>query len=118
MKNQSFGRRLGFAWAGIRAALRKERSFKAQAVLAVAAVVALLVLRPALVWWALVGVMVVLVLAAELFNTALEQLCDLLHPQHHSGIGLVKDVAAGAVLLLSLGALWVAALMVLSVVAV
>ena len=59
--------------------------------------------------------MIVLVLAAELFNTALEQLCDHLHPEKHANIKVVKDVAAGAVLILSIGALWVALLMILSV---
>ncbi len=115
MKNQVFRRRLGYARAGIAQALKRENSVKTQAVLAVVAILALLILRPALVWWALVGVMIVLVLAAELFNTAIEEVCDLVHPRPDPRVKLIKDVAAGAVLLLSVGALWVAVLMVLSV---
>ena len=114
-KNLVFLRRFGFAVAGIRHALR-ERSFRTQLGVGVLAGFALVVLRPDPVWWALVGVMVSLVLAAELFNTALEALCDHLHPEPHPAIKVVKDVSAGAVLVLSLGALWVALLMVLSVV--
>ena len=49
------------------------------------------------------------VLAAELFNTALEELTDHLHPGRHARIKIVKDVAAAAVLVASLGALCVAA---------
>jgi diacylglycerol kinase (ATP) len=38
-----------------------------------------------------------LVLVVESLNTAIEQLCDFIHPDHHKKIGLIKDVAAGAV---------------------
>lgn len=76
---------------------------------------ALLILRPALLWWALCGVMAALVIAAELINTALEHLVDHLHPERDPRIKVVKDCAAAAVLVLSATALWVAALMVWSV---
>jgi diacylglycerol kinase len=39
-----------------------------------------------------------LVLSAELFNTAIEVLIDLISPEYQAKAGLVKDVAAGAVL--------------------
>lgn len=115
MKNLTFSRRFGFAFAGITTALH-ERSFRTQLVFGLLAGVALVALRPALIWWALVGVMITLVLAAELFNTALEHLCDHLHPEAHPAIKSVKDLAAGAVLVLSGGAVGVALLMVWSVV--
>jgi len=114
MKNLGFLRRLSFALSGLRVALG-ENSFRTQLGFAVLAGTALIALRPDLVWWALVGVVITLVLAAELFNTALEHLCDHLHPEEHSAIRIVKDVSAGAVLVLSLGALWVGLLMVVSV---
>jgi len=37
-----------------------------------------------------------LLLAGELFNTAIEQLCDIVSPEHDERIGAVKDVAAAA----------------------
>lgn len=114
MKNGSFPLRLGYAWDGIRAAYRLEHSFRVQTWAAGAVVLLLVALRPGLLWWALVGVMIVLVLAAELINTTLEHLIDHLHPERHPRIKIVKDCAAGAVLLLSLGAVWVAVLMILS----
>jgi diacylglycerol kinase (ATP) len=54
------------------------------------------------------------VIAAELINTALEHLADHLHPEQHPRIKIVKDCAAAAVLILSIGALWVAVMMVAS----
>ena len=59
------------------------------------------------VWWALVGLAAGLVLVAELANTALETLADLLHPEHHPEVGIAKDVAAGAVLVATLVAIGV-----------
>ncbi len=54
--------------------------------------------------WALVSVCIAAVLASEAFNTALELLADAVEPAHNPLIGRAKDVAAGAVLLTSLGA--------------
>ena len=102
MKNQPFHRRLGFAWHGIVSAWRSEMSMRQQSIAAVGVLLTLLWLRPAPVWWALLSLNCGLVLAAELFNSALEHALDHLHPTPHPAIGLAKDCAAGAVLVLSL----------------
>lgn len=115
MKNLRFDRRMGNALRGIGAALRNEASLRTHVIFAAALIPALLILRPALIWWALCIVMAALVIAAELMNTALEQLADHLHPDQHPMIGLAKDCAAGAVLVLSAAALAVAVLAALSV---
>ncbi len=72
------------------------------------AVIALFVLRPGIVWWAIVSLVVAAVLAIELVNGALEALVDHLHPDVHPEIRVVKDMAAASVLLLSIAALVVA----------
>lgn len=102
MKNQPFHRRFGFAFQGLRAAWRGEASFRFQCLACAAVVAVLLWRRPAPLWWALLLTMCALVLAAELLNTAFEAALDLLHPGHHAAIGIAKDCAAGAVLVLSL----------------
>ena len=115
MKNRGFAQRLGYAWAGLREAWRSERSLRIQLVIAALLLPMLFVLHPAPLWWALTGLMAGLVIAAELINTALEHLIDHLHPERHPRIKIVKDCAAAAVLVLSLAALWVAAMMAWSV---
>ena len=112
MKNKPFHRRLGFAIAGILEGWRNERSFRTHILFAVAAIGALCVLRPAPVWWAIVILTIGLVLATELINGALEALVDHLHPDIHPRIRVVKDMAAGAVLVTAITALIVAALLV------
>jgi undecaprenol kinase len=96
--------RLRFAVAGLAHAARGERSFRIQVGVFVVVVVAMLILRPEPLWWALVMLASASVLAAELFNTAIEHLADHLHPEVHPHIRVVKDCAAAAVLVAALGA--------------
>lgn len=99
---------------GIATVARREKSFRAQLGLAAGAVAALLALRPGLVWTALVLLSSGLVLALEAVNGAVEYLADRLHPEWAVEIGHAKDAAAGAVLIASLAAAAVGALMVAS----
>lgn len=54
--------------------------------------------------WLWITVAITLVWISEAFNTALEQLADVLHPEQHPGIGQAKDMAAAAVLIAAVGA--------------
>lgn len=108
MKNQPFATRLRFALGGIGSTLRSEKSFRIQLAAVVGVLAILLWIRPEPVWWAVAALACGCVLAAELFNTAIEHLADHLHPELHPGIKRVKDCAAGAVLVASLGAVLVA----------
>lgn len=112
MKNQNFLHRLRFALNGMRLAFVDEASFRAQAAGGVVAFAALFILRPAPVWWAMVGLVSAAVLAAELINTSLEAVIDRLHPEVHPEIAKAKDCAAAAVLVLSLAAIVVAIAMI------
>jgi undecaprenol kinase len=116
-KNQRFRVRLGFALQGLKHALRIERSLRVQAAVFAAALVALTVLRPAALWWAVVLLASAAVIAAELFNTAIEHLADLLHPEDSPRIRIVKDCAAAAVLIAVLGALAVAVALIVHLLA-
>lgn len=109
VKNSPFLQRLKFAAAGLGAAWRRERSFRTQVWTAALVALALVAIRPAAVWWGVILLTVGLVLAAELFNAAVEALTDHLHPQRHPEIQAVKDMMAGAVLVASLAAVAVAA---------
>ncbi|MFZ4109290.1 MAG: diacylglycerol kinase [Polymorphobacter sp.] len=114
MKNRPIKQRLGFALAGLCAGFAREKSFRTHCLFAAAAVAALGLLRPAPVWWALVAVVIALVMALELVNSAIETIVNLLHPELHPEIKILKDMIAGAVLLVSLAALVVALAMVIA----
>lgn len=112
MKNRSLIERTGFAFAGWCAAFKRERSFRAHTLMVALAGLILLVLRPEPIWWAIVALICALVVAIELVNSAIEALADLLHPDLHPEIKAVKDMVAGAVLAVSVGAIVVAAALV------
>lgn len=48
---------------------------------------------------ALILLVCFLVLIAETINTAIEKICDFVEPNFNKKIGLIKDIAAGAVIL-------------------
>ena len=54
--------------------------------------------------WCLLTLCISLVIAAEAFNTAVECVVDLVSPQRQELAGRAKDAAAGGVLLTSIGA--------------
>ncbi len=112
-KNRPLGARVGYALQGVAHALRAERSLKIQGAVLLAVLGLLLVLHPGALWWAAVLIASAAVMAAELLNTAIEQLADRLHPEADPAIRIVKDCAAGAVLIAALGAVGVAAALAL-----
>lgn len=89
---------LGWAVGGIRAALRTEPHLRFHAVATVAVVVLAVALPLDATDRALLALAIGLVWVAELVNTALESLVDLVSPALHPVAGRVKDVGAGAVL--------------------
>lgn len=58
--------------------------------------------------WAVLTLTITIVIAAEVFNTALEVAVDLYTAKYHPLARIAKDVAAGAVLVTALGAIVVA----------
>jgi diacylglycerol kinase len=61
--------------------------------------------------WGIIILCIVSVISFELTNTAIEELCNLVHPEHHPIIKKVKDMAAAAVLVAAIGSV-VAALII------
>src|SRR5258706_6370058 len=62
----------------------------------------------------MIALTVSFVLATELMNSALEALVNQLHPERHPEIRVIKDMAAGGVLLASVGALIVGFLLLVT----
>jgi diacylglycerol kinase (ATP) len=46
-----------------------------------------------------------LILSIEGLNTAVEEIADFIHPEFHKKIGLIKDIAAGAVFIAATSAI-------------
>ena len=91
----------GYALEGIGAAIRDERNFKVMLAMGALALVAGVIVRLDAVSWVIVILMVGVVLAGELINTAIESVVDLACPDIHPLAKLAKDLSAGAMLVLS-----------------
>lgn len=93
-----------YAFRGIAYAVRHERNFVVHILASIAVIIGGLWLGVSLVEWAILIVVIGLVFMAEVFNTAIEQLVNKVSPEFHPLAGLVKDLAAGAVLIISIAA--------------
>ncbi|MEG1745449.1 MAG: diacylglycerol kinase family protein [Raoultibacter sp.] len=91
-----------FAFQGIATAFREGRNIRVQALIALLACILGFCFRIDPLSWIALLLCIGAVLSAECVNTALEDLVDLVSPQYHPLAKSVKDMAAGAVLILSL----------------
>ncbi len=93
-----------YAISGLMYALRREYNLRIHAGSAAAVCIAGFLLRISTTEWLLVIASVAAVIAAELFNTAVEVLCNHVTPEYHPAIKHVKDISAAAVLVVSASA--------------
>ena len=97
-------RSFGYAWKGIQSCVGKEQNLSFHLIAAMAVIIAGIVLGITRTEWIMVVMCIGTVIAAELFNTAIEKLVDLVSPERHPVAGQVKDIAAGAVLICAVAA--------------
>jgi diacylglycerol kinase len=89
-------RKIRTVFVGLRYAVLYDFSVAYKLVLSVAVLAAAFLLRE---WLDFLLILVVtgLVLIAEIFNSAVEALCDFVEIRHNEKIGIIKDMAAAAV---------------------
>ena len=103
-------RSFGYAFTGIGYGLRTQANFRIQILIASGVILAGLVFKLSTTEWAILVVTMMVVLSAELFNTAIEALVDRVGNETHPLSKIAKDAAAGAVLIGALGAIVVGVL--------
>lgn len=97
-------RSFGFAWNGIMLVFIHENNTRVHLLATLAVLVAGWIFGLTYVEWALIGTQISLVWAAEAFNSAIEKVVDFISPDFHPKAGEIKDIAAGAVLFVAMGA--------------
>ena len=90
-----------FAIQGFRTAVTTERNIKVMLAVGALAVAAGVVVGLDPLSWAVVLLCCAVVIMAELFNTAIETVVDLVSPEFHPLAGRAKDIAAAAMWFLS-----------------
>jgi len=99
---------IGFAIKGAWFLLKSEVSLQVQAIIAVLISIAGFYFNISPTEWILQTLTIALVISAEGFNTAIEELADFIQPNQDPKIGFIKDIAAGAVFFTAIAALIVA----------
>ena len=99
---KTFFRSVLFAAQGIKQFFFHGRNGKIQTILGFTAIVlGFTVSLPSFQWLAVL-LCIGFVISLEMVNSAIEKYCDLVTTDFHPGIKVIKDVAAGAVLVASL----------------
>jgi diacylglycerol kinase (ATP) len=88
---------------GVLYAFRTQKHIKIHYLIATGALVLSLFLKLPMLEFALFAVTVIILLFAEMFNTAVEEAVNLIEDRHHIIAKNAKDVSAGAVLISALG---------------
>ena len=88
-----------YAFSGIANTVKTQRNMRFHIAAAFYVTVSAFAANISKLEWFAVLLCFALVFSAEMFNTAIEKLCDTLHPEKSKNIGFVKDAAAGAVLI-------------------
>ena len=98
----------GYALKGLFFALKEQQNMRIHAVAIFVVTVVGVFLGLTAIEWSLIALCIGSVISAEMVNTAIEALVDLVSPEFNEQAGKVKDIAAGAVLLTAIVATVVA----------
>jgi len=94
-----------FALHGIKQFFSMDRNGQIQMVIGITAIILGFTVSLTPFQWLLVLFCIGLVISLEMINSAIERFCDLVTTEFHPGIKIIKDVAAGAVLVASITSL-------------
>ena len=97
-----FFKSLSFAIQGITFLLRFEKNAKIQTTIAILTIALGFWLKISNYEWIICIICIGIVLGAEAFNTAIENLCNLTEPNPNPKIKTIKDLSASAVLIVSM----------------
>jgi diacylglycerol kinase (ATP) len=102
------------SWRGIVDGVSTEAAVREETVLLVLAIPLGFFIAPSASWYVAMIASLLVVLAIEFLNTAIEKLSDHVTPEHHYDIGRIKDFGSSAVFcgLALVALIWIAALCV------
>ena len=93
-----------YAIQGIFTSFKTEKNMKIHILIMLLVVLAGVLLKISKLEWIICIILFSIVIAGELFNTAIETVVDMVMPEKNEKAKIAKDVSAGAVLVLAIGA--------------
>ena len=100
----------GYAFAGFRYALKRDQNLRVHFLAAILVIIASLSFHVNAFEMGILGVMILLVIVAEMLNTAIEKMVDLITTEHREDAKIAKDVASAMVLVTAFGSVIVGVL--------
>lgn len=94
----------GYAFKGIDNVISNEPNMKIHVSVAILVVITAFLLKISMIEWIILVLLIGLVLAAEVINTTIENLVDMYTKEYNEKAKVVKDTAAGTVLILAITA--------------
>ncbi len=91
-----------YAFRGIITAIKEERNMKIHVSIATLVVILGLLFTLSKIEWFSIIIIISLVISAEIFNTAIETVVNLVSPKYNELAKKAKDLSAGAVLVLAI----------------
>ena len=95
-------KRFSAALNGLYYLLKEDRSIKTHLLIAFTLTITSLFLDLKMIEWLFIITSFGLVISLEILNTTVEKFCDFIHPTYHPDIGVIKDISADAVLVVSI----------------
>ena len=92
----------GYAFKGIDDVVSNEPNMKIHVSVAILVVIMAFLLKISMIEWIILVLLIGLVLAAEVINTTIENLVDMYIKDYNERAKVVKDTAAGTVLILAI----------------
>lgn len=92
-----------YAIEGIKSSIETERNMKIHITIAILVIIFGLILKISKIEWFICIILISAVISAELFNTVLEVIVDMIMPEKNDNAKRAKDIAAGAVLVMAIG---------------
>ncbi len=96
---------VGYAIEGIKVAIRYNRNIRIHIVIAVLVVIATFIFGLNQFEKAIICMIILLVISAEMINTAIEEIVDLVTKDYKEEAKYAKDVSAGMVLIVATGSI-------------
>ena len=93
-----------YAFKGAFLLITTENSIKLQFCIGIIMTILGFIFKLSTTEWVIQILTIALIMAIEGLNTAIEEIADFIHPEHHAKIGLIKDLAAGAVFIFAIAA--------------
>lgn len=98
---------------GLKTVAKEERNFQIHVICAIAVIIVSILLEVTKIEMAIIITAIVFILASEIINTTIEDLCDKIELNQSPLIGKIKDMMAGFVLVSVLGAITIASIILL-----